>query len=157
MTASASVLGVMLVLVAPTSAQTRADPTDPPFHLLVEDCKTKQMDAVDCFARSASAAYAMCALVTELAILEGAKGFERYDRCAGEAKRHVAVPYDQARVQISANKEAAALLKDAYAYWLTAMGDLMPHYEEVKLNYRRRLAQQRETLEHKLNRLKLEK
>lgn len=73
-TVSASVLGTMLLVAAPTSAQPRADPPDPPFRLLVEHCKTNQMGAVDCFERSASTAYSMCALVTELAIL-GSSGF----------------------------------------------------------------------------------
>jgi len=40
---------------------------------------------------------------------------------------------------------------------MTVVNDQLPNSGEVKLTYRQRLARQRETLEHKLNRLKLEK
>jgi hypothetical protein len=140
----------------PTRSSTVAKPDlDPKFGPIVASFCIPKMPAVDCFAHAAGLMYAMCGLTAELAIAEGNP--DRSSRCNTEARTHLAPPFERARRETAKNKDAADLLKDSYAYWLTVMNELMPKYDEVRLIYRQRLARQKETLDHKLNRLKLEK
>lgn len=152
------VVGLALLIAAAAQAAAQETPKpdlDPKFGPIVKEMCTPKMSAVDCFANVAGMMYAMCGLVTELAIVEG--DFDRLRRCRSEAKTHLGQPFERARKDTARNKDTTDLLKDSYAYWLTAMDDLMPKYEEVRPVYRQRVGRQKETLEHKLNRLKLEK
>lgn len=143
------------LLIAVAATVCSAQPPDPPdFKTIVADVCRKSPTAIECFADSALLSYEMCALVAELAVVEGNHARDR--RCVSAAKAELAQPFERAR-KATAVKGADGMLKDVYAHWLTAIGDLMPKYEEARITYRQRRAQQKETLSTKLNRLKLEK
>jgi hypothetical protein len=150
--------GVCLLLACSKSeAQSTRPDLEPKFEPLIKEICEKGKSGIDCFTSSASLTYLMCGAAAELAIVGAQDGRGIFERCVSNAKTHIAPAYDRARRDTAANKEATAILKDGYAYWLTAMDGLLPQGDETKLTYGQRRAQQRETLDHKLNRLKLEK
>lgn len=150
----AAVAGLTLIA---GSALAQKPVDEPAFQKVIADmCKTR--GAIECFADSAGMTYTLCGLVTELAISRGGNAdFDRSRQYVADAKANVAPQFERARRSAAANKEVDAMLKDAYAFWLTAIDGLTPKYQEPGLVYRGRVGQQKETLEHKLNRLKLEK
>lgn len=119
------------------------------------ECKKRLGDEVECFIASAGAARMICSLTVDLALMDQSQS-ERARICIAESAPKVEPHYKAALSRLSKNPTSAAILKDAYATWQTAMGGLYPNPGELKFRYDARRSSQEQAVDEKMNRLRLE-
>lgn len=119
------------------------------------ECKKRLNDEVECFATNAASTRMICSLSVDLALLDQGQS-EKARACITDARSKVEPHYKAVLTRLSKSPAGAAILKDAYATWQTAMGSLYPSPGELKFQYDARRAAQEQTLDEKLNRLRLE-
>jgi hypothetical protein len=151
-------LCVLLLVSTVAVAQPKAVPVDGPHHF-DRVCNASGYgpgtSALAIFIGCARLTHFMCGLTADLVLAEGLTN-DRLQDCTREAKTEAAVAFERARRQAAKQAATVGLLKDTYAYWVTVMGDLSPHVDDVKTVYRNRRDQQKAGLEERLNRLELE-
>lgn len=119
------------------------------------ECKKRLGSEVECFATNASAARMICSLTVDLALLDQGQS-DRARACIADSRPKIEPHYKAALSRISKNPAGAAILKDAYATWQTAMGSLYPNPGELKFQYDARRSAQDQSIDEKFNRLRLE-
>jgi hypothetical protein len=148
-------LATVAILFGAVSSADQVDEAESLMKRTAEDCRKSGTHPVECFTGTARLDWKMCRLVTELAIVQ--QNSDPHRRCVAAAKAVAATQFEAARRALANNKTGTDLLKDVYAYWLASLDNMLPKFEERNIAYRRRVAEEEQTLEHKLNRLNLEK
>lgn len=121
----------------------------------VSACRARLKDDVRCFATHARAGMALCTLQWRLSLMKG--DLAPAAACQSSAQDAMRPFYQAALKRLSKNRDGIAALKDAYAYWVSAIRGLTPAASEREADYQRRIAEYDQGLEQRLTRLEIEK
>jgi len=121
----------------------------------VTACRARLKDDIRCFATHARAGMALCGMEWKLALLKG--DIAPAAACQSSAQDAMRPFYQAALKRLSKNRDATSTLKDAYAYWVSAIRGLTPAAGEREFEYRRRTTEYDQGLEQRLTRLEIEK
>ena len=110
------------------------------------------------FVLEAQLAFKICkvSMQTDLLGSELGETYPRYYECLDNIKAEIKSKYQASKEIVPSNTEAENILKNFYAFWLTAMDGLIPLMDERKIAYENRINENESELARLGKRLEIE-
>jgi hypothetical protein len=132
-----------------------APPDMPPPPERASDCIGKSGNAVECFVEQTTFRFLYCKLTVEAVIAGLSK--DPMAACAHSGDRSLQDFYAAAMKRFANNEAAQQMTKDYYAFWIAAMGALLPGGVISRSAWREQASKFEAELTQKGERLKLER